>query len=133
MPFWRNNAILTELGFTVLSLNNISTSRDLLTLSQYIKEFKNYIFEITRLKDYTSKDYTWRSNSNFRNDKNYVGGKNGYTDEALHTLIAGFKLPLSEFDEKNIVIILLHSNKTERDVRDIIFWLLNNVYFENDF
>ena len=34
----------------------------------YFKKYKSYIFEITKLKDYTKGKHTWYSNSKFRNE-----------------------------------------------------------------
>jgi len=119
-----------------LSQYNISTAKELLTLVEYVNREHPEIFEITKLKNYENEDDVWYSNSRFRNDKNYLGGKNGYTDEAIHTLISIFDLPLAdssaeqEGDEnRSIVIILLQGQKTEDDTRDAMLWLLNNVYY----
>lgn len=113
-----------------LSKNNISTAEDLFKLVKYIYKYKSYVFEITKLKDYTSGKHTWYSNSKFRNDDNYLGGKNGYTDDARYTLVTLVELPLGEFKKRKIAIILLNSEKTtEKDTRAIILYLLNNVYY----
>jgi lipoprotein-anchoring transpeptidase ErfK/SrfK len=113
-----------------LSKNNVSTAEDLFKLVKYIYKYKSYIFEITKLKDYSSETHTWYSNSKFRNDENYLGGKNGYTDDADYTLTTLVELPLGEFKERKIAIILLDSQKTtEKDTRAIILYLLNNVYY----
>lgn len=112
-----------------LSKNNVSTAEDLFKLARYIYKYKSYIFEITKLKDYTSGKHTWYSNSKFRNDENYLGGKNGYTDEAHHTLVTMVELPLGEFQKRKIAIVLLNAEKTEKDARAIILYLLNNVYY----
>jgi len=112
-----------------LSKNNISTAEDLFKLAKYIYKYKSYIFEITKLKDYTKDKHTWYSNSKFRNDENYLGGKNGYTDEAHHTLVTLVELPLGEFEKRKIAIVILNAEKTEKDARSIILYLLNNVYY----
>lgn len=113
-----------------LSKNNISTAEDLFKLVKYIYKYKSYIFDITKLKDYSNDTHTWYSNSKFRNDENYLGGKNGYNDEARYTLMTLVELPLGEFEKRKIAIILLNSEKTtEKDTRAIILYLLNNVYY----
>jgi hypothetical protein len=112
-----------------LSKNNVSTAEDLFKLARYIFKYKSYIFEITKLKDYTQGKHTWYNNSKFRNDKNYLGGKNGYTDEAHHTLVTMVELPLGEFEKRKIAIVILNAEKTEPDARAIILYLLNNVYY----
>lgn len=114
-----------------LSKNNVSTAEDLFKLASYIFKYKSYIFEITKLRDFTNEKHThtWYSNSRFRNDENYLGGKNGYTDEANHTLVTMVELPLGEFQKRKIAIVLLNSEKTEPDARAIILYLLKNVYY----
>jgi len=132
---------LTETSFgdpSGLSYENISTAEDLFTLVQYIYKNEPEILEITKQKNQEIDDNIWFSNSRFRNDDRYYGGKNGYTDEALHTLISIFDLPLGEevmldseeLQDRRIAIILLKGDETEDDTRDIISWLLNNTYYQ---
>lgn len=113
-----------------LSKNNISTAEDLFKLVRYIFKYKKYIFDVTDLKNYSNKNNSWHSNSKFINDKNHIGSKNGYTDEAKYTQIVLFEMPLGEFERRKIAIILLGSEHTiEKDVRAISLYLLNNVYY----
>ncbi len=114
-----------------LSPNNKSTAQDLFNLTQYIYKYKNYILEISKLKQKEVDGKIWYSNSKFRNDKNYIGGKNGYTTEAQHTLITVLQLPLGEGENemRNIAIVLLQGQEKEKDIRDIEKYLLENVYF----
>lgn len=127
-----------------LSPQNVSTADDLFKMTQYLNRNKQEVLEITRLKNYKSDEIFWYNMSDFRNDENYLGGKNGYIDESLHTLIAIFALPLagdpvedgikekSKNSEiyKRIAIILLKSDNAEKDTRQIIYWLLENVYYK---
>lgn len=115
-----------------LSQNNVSTASDLFKLMKYIHDFKSYILDITLMKEYELGSHIWYSNSKFRNDDNYLGGKNGYTDEALHTLISTFDLPLVDGGNREIAIILLYGDDTEKDTRNIIKYLLSNVEFVED-
>lgn len=114
-----------------LSPNNVSTARELFRLTQYVYEFRKYILELTQLKKYESDSKTWYNNSRFRSDDNYLGGKNGYTDEAGKTLIANFQLPLEgENGFRNISIVLLNSKDTTLDTRRIISFLIENVNYK---
>jgi|AntRauTorckE6833_2_1112554.scaffolds.fasta_scaffold03333_6 D-alanyl-D-alanine carboxypeptidase len=119
-----------------LSQYNISTVTDLFKLVQYIYQEQKGIFQITKLRDYELDDNKWFSNSRFRNDDRYYGGKNGYTDEALYTLVSIFDLPLVEgrddleSNDRRIAIILLKGMETEDDTRAIISWLLDNIYYQ---
>ncbi|HMO79093.1 MAG TPA: L,D-transpeptidase family protein [Candidatus Paceibacterota bacterium] len=112
-----------------LSPNNISTSLDLFKLTQYIYKYKKYIFNVTRKKEHSNGVNTWFNNHPFKSEPNFLGGKNGYTTAAKHTLISIFELPLGEFVKRNIVIILLQSENTEEDTRNFISHLMNNVYY----
>lgn len=113
-----------------LSPNNTSTADDLFKLIQYLYKKDSEILEITKLKDYKDYDNNWFNISDFKDDTNYLGGKNGYTDEAYYTLVSAFELPLSEKENRRIAIILLKGQEPEEDTRDIIRWLLDNVYYE---
>ncbi len=114
-----------------LSKNNVSSANDLFKLVQYINKYRSYILDISKEKSYRIDKKVWYSNSKFRNDKNYLGGKNGYTDEAGKTNIGIFSLPLEgEYGFRKIVIIVLNSVDTEKDTRSIISFLNKNVYYQ---
>lgn len=120
-----------------LSENNVSSTEDLFKLVKYINNNYPDILEITKEKQRYYKNHNWFNSSKFRNYTNYLGGKNGYTDEAIHTLITIFDLPLlkKESDDsvssnRKIIIILLQSYSTENETKDIMLWLLSNVYYE---
>ena len=117
-----------------LSMENTSTVRDLFKLVQYIYKYRSYLFDITQLKSYELRDKTWFSNNRFKNDREYIGGKNGYTDEAHHTHIGLFRLPLDENGGyRDIAIILLRGEASEKDTRAFIKYLKDNVrYVESE-
>lgn len=113
-----------------LSFKNVSSAKDLFLLTQQI--FKKFpeIIEITQEKSYQSPGHLWYSNSRFKNDSNYFGGKNGYTDEAQGTLISIFNLPIGENESlSKIVIIILGSQNSERDMRKVLSYLLSSVEY----
>jgi D-alanyl-D-alanine carboxypeptidase (penicillin-binding protein 5/6) len=112
-----------------LTPKNVSTAEDLFRLLSYIYKYKGYIFEVTRKPNATVNNQTWVNNNKFVHDKNYLGGKNGYTDEANHTLVTTFSMPLSEFKNRNVAIVLLHSSNKQEDARAILQYLLANVYY----
>lgn len=107
------------------SPQNVSSPEDLLRLVKYLFENKKWIFDITKLKTVNA----WRNNNFFAGKQNYLGGKNGYTDEAGETLTALFSLPLSEGEKRNITIILLGSQDRERDATAILDWLESSVVY----
>lgn len=110
-----------------LSENNISTASDLFKQARYIYKYKKYIFDITKEGKKTVGRHEWRNMNNLYSLENYIGGKNGYTDEANRTLVALFKLPLSEFESRTVALILLRSENRKQDTVEIIKFLTNNV------
>jgi len=99
-----------------LSSGNKSTVTDLFKLTQYISTYRKYIFDITKVKKIDLRNKTWLSNSRFRSDDEYAGGKNGYTDEALKTQLALFE---HDFDGevRTVAYVLLRSNDVEYDMK----------------
>jgi lipoprotein-anchoring transpeptidase ErfK/SrfK len=112
-----------------LSEKNISTAEDLFKLVKYIFNYKSYIFDVSKMKKHETETHTWLGNHKFRNEEYYIGGKNGYTDEARYTLVTLVELPLGQKEKRKIAIILLQADKTENDTRNIISYLLKNVYY----
>lgn len=99
-----------------LSYNNKSTVRELVKLAQYIDTYRKYIFEITTEKKKDLRNKTWFSNSRFRSDSKYLGGKNGYTDEALKTQLALFEHEFNG-EKRTLVYVLLRSNDIAYDMK----------------
>ncbi len=113
-----------------LSERNVSSADDLGRLIQYI--YTNYpeLIDITKTRSYRSGSHIWYNNSVFSSDTKYIGGKNGYTDEARYTLVALFRLPLgSDSEPRDVAIILLGGEQNEKDARALILYLLRNVEF----
>lgn len=116
-----------------LSSKNVSSPADLLTLANYISKYRNFIFEITQNKSYKFANKAWNSNSKFRNDKSWLGGKNGFISAAGKTNIGLFKMKLGvgeDAKERKIAIILLNTQDIERDTRAILSFLQKNVQYE---
>jgi D-alanyl-D-alanine endopeptidase (penicillin-binding protein 7) len=101
-----------------LSPNNTSTVSDLFKLTQYIANYRKYIFDITAQKEKDLGKKTWFSNSRFKTDSEYVGGKNGYTDEALKTQVVLFD---EDFDgeKRTIAYIILRSTDVAADIKNL--------------
>lgn len=112
-----------------LSPHNTSTVTDLFRLTQYISKYRKYIFEISTEHKKEIGKKAWFSNSRFRSDKDYVGGKNGYTDEAQKTQIVLFK---EKFDneERVIVYIVLRTEDVAYDVRMLRDFVHKNVSYK---
>ena len=58
-----------------------------------------------------------------------MGGKSGYTDEALQTVISLFLIPLGESGTRNIAITLLQSKDRFKDIENILKYLNKNIYY----
>lgn len=112
-----------------LSPNNESTTFDLFKLVQYINSYRSYILDITHLKKKELRNKTWFSNSRFRNDDEYVGGKNGFTDEALKTQIALFEQEING-EKRTLVYIILRSNDVAKDIGMLRGFVHKNVEYK---
>ncbi len=110
-----------------LSENNVSSAEDLFKLARYIYQYKKYIFDITKEKEAKVGRYKFANINRLHLLNNYVGGKDGYTDEAGRTLVAVFTMPLSEFEQRNIALILLKSENRTRDTAELIKYIVTNV------
>ena len=50
----------------------------------------------------------------------YIGGKNGFTDEANHTLVALFSVPVGSFNQRTFAVIILGSKNRSEDANKIL-------------
>jgi len=112
-----------------ISEKNISTAEDLLKLLSYLFKNKKHILDITKNKSMKDGMKTWTNNDKLADFENFLGGKTGYTESARKTFAGIFSLPLSEFDQKNIGVVLLQSEDREDDVIKILDYLKDNVYY----
>lgn len=112
-----------------LSPHNQSTVLDLFRLAKYVREKSADLFSITTNHSYKNGNHIWQSNNQFLREDGYIGGKSGYTDEALQTGVSLFSLPLGSSEDRNIAITLLYSRDRYRDVENILKYLKNNVFY----
>ncbi|HEY4505884.1 MAG TPA: serine hydrolase [Candidatus Paceibacterota bacterium] len=118
-----------------LSYKTVSTAYDLFKLVQYLEENMSYEIDITKMKMRKSVDasrsHIWHNNNPFakRDYDYYNGGKQGYTEEATHTVVSVFNLPISESGSRDIVIVLLKSRDIQKDTKSITKYLIDNVRF----
>jgi D-alanyl-D-alanine carboxypeptidase len=113
-----------------LSPKNVSTASDLFMLSKYIYNEVPQIWDITRIREFSIMKHTWNNYNFFLKDKTFVGGKNGYTDEALKTGLELFNLPIKTdkgIENRNIAIIVLHTDTREQDISKILDFLKKSV------
>lgn len=112
-----------------LSPHNVSTAADLFKLATYIYHSKRFLFDLTRERNHIEDGYNWTNHNNLISMNYYIGGKNGYTDEADRTFLALFSVPLSEFENRTIVLALLKSDDRTKDTNNLINYVVRNVSF----
>lgn len=112
-----------------LSPNNTSTPTDLFKLAGYLSKEKTDLLDITTKRSFANKVHNWSSTNQFLREPGYIGGKSGYTDKALETVISLFSLPLGENTERPIAIVLLKSKDRYQDVKTILKYLKKNIYY----
>lgn len=99
-----------------LTPQNVSTARDLVTIVRYIDSNHPELLEITRIKNYRLRKYSWTNPTNFLNMSSYLGGKNGFTNEAEQTSIAIF----STGALKKVLAVVLDSPTRDRDILTLL-------------
>lgn len=102
-----------------LSEKNVSTASDLLKLGIYITKKHPEIWDITRVRQYSILKHAWGNGSALSRKSNFVGGKNGYTNEAHYTTVSIFDVPV-EGGTRRIAITLLKSNSRESDIDGLL-------------
>lgn len=112
-----------------LSPDNVSTAADLFKLAQYLHKYKQFVLKASLVKEFALGDHRWTNLSKLLGDDRYRGGKHGYTDEAGKTLVATFALPLSEFDDRNIAVVILRSPDPAADARKAADYLERWAYW----
>jgi D-alanyl-D-alanine carboxypeptidase len=106
-----------------LSPKNISTSDDLFTMVKWIIKYHPEILNITREQVKNIKGHTWTNSNRFLNIASFLGGKNGFTDQANRTAIVVFELTDLTGNKRKISIILLKSPNRNRDVAYLLEYL----------
>ncbi|MEK7088841.1 MAG: CapA family protein [Patescibacteria group bacterium] len=112
-----------------LSSKNKSTVFDLFKLTGYINQKNPNLFKITTKRSYSNIKHNWFSNNQFLSENGYLGGKSGYTDPALQTIVSLFSIPLSKTGVRHIAITLLQSKDRFKDVENILKYLNKNIYY----
>lgn len=112
-----------------ISEKNISTAEDLLKFISFLFKSKKHILDLTTKKSVKDGMETWVNNNKLADFENFLGGKTGQTEAAKKTFAGIFSLPLSEFGQKEIGIIILQSEDREDDVIKILDYLKDNVYY----
>lgn len=133
---------LTETFFadpSGLSPANTATAKDLTKLIDYLYKSRPEILAITREKQYRLGRHTWRNLNDISLMSNYIGGKNGYTEEANRTLVSIFQVPITSSSSANngavekrsrlLALVLLQSSDCKNDTRGLINYLTHYVSY----
>lgn len=109
-----------------ISPNNTSTANDLFKLMRYIEDSQSFILNMSRepekkLKAENGRSYTFANFNHFAGNKEFLGGKIGYTPEARDTMAAVFELPIKDATT-TIAIIILQSEERRSDVEKLLAW-----------
>ncbi len=100
-----------------LSKNDVSSAGDLALILGWIRQNEPSILDITLTKTKTVRNHTWVNPTHFLSWSYYIGGKNGFIDEAGRTAAALFRLGY----EKDIyAIVVLGSENRDADVVRLI-------------
>ncbi len=112
-----------------LDPKNTSTPNDLLKLVRYIWKTDPSIFATTRVKQFSIKGHTWYNRNAQLPLAGFVGGKNGFIDQALQTTASIFEIPTLKGGNRKVVIIILKSADKNGDVNKLIKFLKTSVVY----
>lgn len=113
-----------------LSPLNVSTATDMALILDWIRVHDPSLLEITLLHAKTVRSHVWLNPTHFLSWSYYLGGKNGYTDEARKTGVSLFKLGPEKTsvdpaghkttDKDVYAIVVLGSDNRDEDVIRLI-------------
>lgn len=112
-----------------LDPKNSSNPQDLLKLVRYIWGKDPSIFAATRVRQFSIKGHTWLNRNAQLPLSGYVGGKNGFIDQALQTTASIFEIPTLKGGTRKVVIVILKSNDKNGDVIKLINFLKKSVVY----
>ncbi|MBI3632402.1 MAG: CapA family protein, partial [Candidatus Vogelbacteria bacterium] len=122
-----------------LSKLNTSTPEDLYRLIAYIEENRSDIVLILTKQSYKvlggslSKNHLWLNRNRLvrENNRYYIGGKDGFTSDALQTFAGAFSIPLTEFDHKKFSVAILKSSDRNGDVDKIMNAIISALKYKD--
>jgi D-alanyl-D-alanine carboxypeptidase len=111
-----------------LSAKNVSTASDLARFLSYLHQNHSHILDITTLRQYVGPYTGWVNNSPVLN-KDYAGGKHGYTEAALRTGAVLFKEDISG-TQRTIGYVVLGAASLSADITHLRDFVHTHVRFE---
>lgn len=121
-----------------LSPTNVSSAHDLTKLGLYVYQSYPELLDITRVKEYAIFEHTWKNANYYLTNPNFIGGKNGFIDEAKKTTVSFFKVhmrgddPSSKSTERPIMVVLLRSNDRNTDAATLLSYVGKNIRYVPD-
>lgn len=112
-----------------LSRENVTSAADLFSLLRYIDTHHPELLALSREKiaakmaENKKKRHFWNNINWPADDKRFLGGKAGFTDDSLQTMAGVWRIRVSEYGGRRIAIAVLGSRNRIRDVRAIINYL----------
>lgn len=111
-----------------LSPENVSTPEDLARLAAYLLHKKSFVFDITRTKE---KSIAATDGSRYpvlnvnapATEPPFFGGKIGYTDEALNTMLSVLEIPHAS-TTRRLAIVVLGTDDQAKDTSALARWIL---------
>lgn len=101
-----------------LSAKNVASARDLMAITRFTRATYPFIFDISKLSQYSGPYTGWQNNNPLAHIPGYQGGKHGYTTEAGRTLVGTF-LETSTRGDKTIGYVLLGSSNLVGDTKEL--------------
>ena len=118
-----------------LSPKNISTAHDLTKLALYIYAVYPDMLDITRIKEHSIFNHTWKNANKFLTYPNFLGGKNGFIQESKQTTVSFFKVFFRGTDtqskavDRPLVVVLLHSSDRDADAGILLSYVAKNIRY----
>jgi D-alanyl-D-alanine carboxypeptidase len=121
-----------------LSPTNVSTAHDLTKLALYMRQSYPELLDITRVKQYSIFEHSWKNENYFLTYPNFLGGKNGFINEAKKTTVSYFKVffrgeaSTSKAVDRPVVIVLLRSDDRNKDAALLLTYISKNIRYVSD-
>lgn len=109
-----------------LSPYNVSTASDLLRMGLHFRMYYPELFNITRVKEYVVPGHSWTNKNKFLTYPNFLGGKNGFTNEAKQSSVSFFTVFFRSDDadlpakQRTVAVIILRSKDRDVDTAELL-------------
>ncbi len=113
-----------------LNPKNTSTVVDQFKLAQYIYNKYPSIFDTTLVKIFKVGNHTWTNrNAILLNINTFIGGKNGFIDEAKQTTVSLFNISMLKGGQRVVAVVELKSPDKTTDAKKLLDFLVKNVTY----